>query len=171
MSMFTRKKFIITTITGAAGITLIPQVITGQQVPQTVKPPTAPPLSIELVKEFVIAGHGNMDKTKSMLQETPDLLNASYNWKEWDWEDAVGGAGHVGSRELAIYLLEQGARPTVCIAAMLGKIEVVKAFITTFPQMKDAVGPHRISLMRHAKAGGENAKEVYEYLQSVGAKE
>ncbi len=37
--------------------------------------------------------------------------------------------------------------------------------------MKDAVGPHKISLVRHAKAGGENAKEVLEYLQSIGAKE
>ncbi|MGZ8524474.1 MAG: hypothetical protein ACXWV1_08590, partial [Chitinophagaceae bacterium] len=111
------------------------------------------------------------EKVKSMFQETPDLLNSVNNLGGWDWEDAIGAAGHVGIPELALYLLEKGARPTICVAAMLGKIDVVKAFISAYPQMKDAVGPHKISLVRHAKAGGENAKEVLEYLQSAGAKE
>jgi hypothetical protein len=54
---------------------------------------------------------------------------------------------------------------------MLGELELVKTFITAFPDMKDVVGPHKISLLRHAKAGGEPAKKVLDYLESIGAKE
>lgn len=166
MSIITRKKFLFASAAGAGSILLFPQLTTGQP-----KQPPPPPLKTELVKEFVGAAHRDLEKVKTMLQETPDLLNATYNWKSWDWEDAIGGAGHMGLREVAVYLIEQGARPSICVAAMLGKIDVVKAYITAFPQMKDAVGAHRISLLRHAKAGGEQAKEVLEYLQSIGAKE
>ncbi len=105
-----------------------------------------------------------------MLVETPDLLNSVHNLGGWDWEDAIGAAGHVGIRDLAIFLQQQGARPTICVAAMLGELELVKSFITAFPAMKDAVGPHNISLVRHAKAGGEHAVKVLEYLLSIGAK-
>jgi hypothetical protein len=171
MRITTRKKFILSAAAGATSIVLLPQIVTGQQTQPPVKPQKAPPLDQELVKEFVIAAHKDFDKVKSMLQETPDLLNASYNWKDWDWEDAIGGAGHMGLREIAIYLLEQGARPTICVAAMLGHLEVVKTFITEFPQMKESVGPHKISLMTHAVKGGEHAKLVVEYLESAGIRQ
>lgn len=32
------------------------------------------------------------------------------------------------------------------------------------------VGPHRIPLITHAKAGGEAAREVFEYLESIQQK-
>jgi hypothetical protein len=170
MSILTRKRFIITSVASAAGIILLPQIVTGQQVTAPAKPQKGPPLDKELVKEFVIAGHKDLDKVKAMLKETPDLLNASFDWKDWDWEDAIGGAGHMGYREMALYLLEQGARPTICVAAMLGYHDVVKAFINAFPQMKNCVGPHKISLMAHAEKGGREAKRVVKYLKSVGVK-
>jgi hypothetical protein len=170
MSILTRKRFIVTSIASAAGIVLIPQVVAAQQTVPPAKTLKGPPLDKGLVKEFVIAGHNDLEKVKAMLSENPDLLNASFNWKDWDWEDAVGGAGHMGHREIAVYLLEQGARPTICIAAMLGYLDVVKAFITTFPQMKNSVGPHNISLMAHAVKGGEGARPVADYLRSAGVK-
>jgi len=168
MSILTRKKFIINSIAGATGMVLLPQIVTGQQTQPPAPPQKGPPLDKELVREFVIVAHKDLDKVKSMLQETPDLLNASLNLKEWDWEDAVGAAGHMGFRDMALYLLEQGARPTICVAAMLGNLDVVKTFITAFPQMKNSVGPHNISLLSHAQAGGEQAKPVVEYLGSIG---
>ncbi|MBC7890551.1 MAG: ankyrin repeat domain-containing protein [Ferruginibacter sp.] len=125
----------------------------------------------ELIKQFVGVAHKDPAKVKLLLEENADLLNCVNNLGGWDWEDAIGAAGHVGIPELATFLLDKGARPTICVAAMLGKIAVVKAYITAYPQMKDAVGPHKISLVRHAKAGGENAKEVLEYLTAIGAKE
>lgn len=168
MSTINRKNFILGSVSGAAGIILLPGIFKSQQQSFLEHKPAA---DTELVKQFVGAAHKDMEKVKSMLQETPDLLNAVNNLGGWDWEDAIGAAGHVGIPELALYLLDKGARPTICVAAMLGKTAIVKAYITAFPHMKDAVGPHKISLVRHAKAGGENAREVLEYLQSTGAKE
>lgn len=166
MILLSRKEF-IGSLTGVSSLLVVPQLVVAQPQP---RPKQDPPLDKELVKEFVGAAHKDFGKVKTMLAETPDLLNSVNNWRGWDWEDAIGAAGHVGQREMALYLLEQGARPTICVAAMLGQLDIVKAFITAFPAMKDAVGPHKISLVRHAKAGGEHAKEVLDYLTSIGAK-
>ena len=106
------------------GHDIVPQVVTAQQTPAAAMPQKkGPPLDKELVKEFVIAGHKDLDKVKLMLQENADLLNACFNWKDWDWEGGCdqGVPGHMGFRDMALYLLEQGARPTICVAAMLGR--------------------------------------------------
>lgn len=166
-----RKKFMLNAAAGAAAILLTPTLAVSGMSAATSRDAAPPLLDRERVKEFVGAAHKDMEKVKSMLRETPELLNASHNWNDWDWEDAIGAAGHMGLRELALYLLDQGARPTIAVAAMLGQLDVVKNFINAFPAMKEAVGPHKISLVRHAKAGGDRAKEVLEYLQSIGAKE
>jgi hypothetical protein len=168
MGLLTRKKFIISSMAATGGMVLVPQLITAQQLQNPVKPQKGPPLDKALVKEFVTVAHHDFAKVKKMLQETPDLLNASYDWQPWDWEDAIGAAGHMGLRDMAMYLLEQGARPTICVAAMLGNLDVVKTFITAFPHMKNSLGPHKISLLDHAVKGGEQAKPVVEYLHSMG---
>lgn len=168
MNNSNRRNFILSSVGSAAGIILLPGIFNSGQ---GIFFKSKPLLDIELVKEFVGAAHKDAEKTKSMLLQTPDLLNAVNNLGGWDWEDAIGAAGHVGIPELALYLLDKGARPTICVAAMLGKTDVVKAYISAYPHMKDAVGPHKISLIRHAKAGGENAREVLEFLQSIGSKE
>jgi hypothetical protein len=167
MNTINRKNFMLNSVSRAAGIILLPRIFNQSQnfLQHTAVTDT------ELVKQFVGAAHKDPEKVKALLQETPGLLNAVNNLGGWDWEDAVGAAGHVGIPELATWLLDKGARPTICVAAMLGKTEVVKAYISAFPHMKDAVGPHKISLVRHARAGGEKAKEVLDYLQSIGAKE
>jgi hypothetical protein len=163
-----RKSFLLQSglLAGMAGIGSLP--ILGQAPPN--RPQKGEPLDKKLVQEFVGAAHKDMDKVKEMLQTTPDLLNSVHNLGGWDWEDAIGASGHVGLRDLTLYLLAQGARPTICTAAMLGEIELVKTFVKTFPAMKDAVGPHKISLLRHARAGGEHARETAEWLESIGAK-
>ena len=51
---------------------------------------------------------------------------------------------------------------------MLGKTQIVKAFIETFPSYLYARGPHGFILLHHAQRGGEEAKELFEYLQSKG---
>lgn len=166
--MITRKNFILTTLTGTAGALFLPGMLNGQA---QLRPAKGDPLDIALVKAFVGAAHKDFEKVKAMLEETPDLLNAVNNLGGWDWEDAIGASGHVGHREMTLFLLEKGARPTICTAAMLGELKLVKGFIKAFPHMKDAVGPHNISLVRHAKAGGEPAEKVLKYLLSIGAKE
>jgi hypothetical protein len=133
---------------------------------QTEKPP---PIAGEIVKEFVIAGHGKIDHVKQMLGETPTLLNAVWDWGGGDYESAIEGAGHVGNREIAEYLLSRGARLNVFAAAMLGRIDIVKSTLTTFPDLKTSKGPHGLMLIHHATKGGDQAKEVLEYLKEIGA--
>jgi hypothetical protein len=127
------------------------------------------PLAPELVKEFVIAGHGNLAKTKEMLEQQPGLLNASWDWGGGDFESAIEGAGHVGNRELAEFLLSKGARASIFCAAMLGKLDIVQSTLTAFPNLKTSKGPHGLMLLHHAQKGGEIAKPVFEYLTSIGA--
>lgn len=128
-----------------------------------------PPIAGDLVKEFVIAGHGNLAKVKEMLATQPNLLNATWDWGGGDYETAIEGAGHVGNREIAEYLLQQGARINVFAAAMLGRIDIVKATLTAFPDLKTSKGPHGLMLIHHATKGGDQAKEVLEYLKGIGA--
>ncbi len=51
-------------------------------------------------------------------------------------------------------------------AAMLGQLEIVRAIISVFPDMRYGRGPHTISLLDHAKAGGQEAASVVEFLQA-----
>ncbi len=170
MKSLSRKNF-IGNLASATGLIFLPTHLLSQNAQPDPKSQKPPPLDIALVKEFVGVAHRDIEKVKSMLEETPDLLNAVNNLGGWDWEDALGAAGHVGIREEALFLLEKGARMTIHVAAMLGKIQIVKPMIEAFPYLKDAVGPHKISLMRHAKAGGEHALVVVDYLKTIGAKE
>ncbi|MBE7432427.1 MAG: group-specific protein [Anaerolineales bacterium] len=45
--------------------------------------------------------------------------------------------------------------------------EVVKAALTAYPDAVKTPGPHGISLIAHAEAGGDEAKSVLDYLNSL----
>ena len=130
-----------------------------------------PPLPISLVKEFVIAGHGDFPKVKSMMMDNPNLMYCKFDWGNGDYEAAIEGAGHVGNKEIANYLLESGSRVTIYILTMLGKTELVKPILETYPSLISAKGPHGFTLLHHAKVGGEDSKELFAYLQEKGLKE
>ncbi|HUR11654.1 MAG TPA: hypothetical protein VM012_09820 [Flavitalea sp.] len=128
-----------------------------------------PPLDPELVKEFVIKSHSDVQRVKELFAREPGLLNCSYDWGGGDFETGLEASGHVGNRDIALFLLENGGRLNVFCAAMLGRIDIVKAVLTAFPDLKTSKGPHGLQLLHHAKKGGESAKEVLDYLQSIGA--
>ncbi|MDM5156559.1 ankyrin repeat domain-containing protein [Bacillus sp. DX1.1] len=121
----------------------------------------------ELVREFVMAAHGDLEKVQELLDEHPSLLHASYNWSGADWESALGAAAHVGRRDIVLYLLEKGARMDVFAAAMLGELEIVQAILVVQPEALHASGPHGIPLLQHARMGGEEAQLVFEYLAAL----
>lgn len=127
-------------------------------------------LAPSLVEEFVRKAHADLPATKSMLAEQPALLNATWDWGGGDFETGLGGAGHMGNREIAEFLIGHGARLDIFVAAMLGKLDVVRALLTAWPALIASRGPHGISLLRHARAGGDSARPVEDYLLSVGAK-
>lgn len=119
------------------------------------------------VQAFVGNAHGDFDAVKSLLEEEPQLLNAAWDWGAGDWETALGAASHMGRRDIALYLLEHGARLDVFAAAMLGETEIVRSILSAFPNLRDAKGPHGIPLVEHAKAGGEDAREVLSLLEQA----
>jgi hypothetical protein len=119
------------------------------------------------VKRFVIAGHGNLAAVKAMLAEEPNLINGAIDWGHGDFETALGGASHMGRRDIAEFLLEHNARMDVFAATMLGKLDIVKAAVLAFPKVVNVPGPHGIPLIVHAEKGGPAAKDVLEFLRPL----
>jgi len=126
--------------------------------------PAQPP---ELAREMVLVSHSNLARVRELVEARPSLARASWDWGFGDWESALGAASHVGNRPIAEYLISKGARPSLFSATMLGQLDVVKAFITAQPGVQRIRGPHSISLLAHARNGGEAARPVFEYLQSL----
>src|ERR1051325_5140636 len=83
--------------------------------------PSQPP---DVVKEMVSVSHGNVKRVKELVKMHPALAKAAWDWGFGDWETALGAASHVGNREIAELLIEQGAPPTIFSATMLGQLEV-----------------------------------------------
>jgi hypothetical protein len=123
-----------------------------------------PPLEPELVRDFVAKAHGDLESVTQLLESEPALVNASWDWGGGDWETGLGAAAHMGRRDIALFLLERGARMDVFAAAMLGETEIVRAMLGASPELREARGPHGIPLLDHAKAGGEQAHAVVELL-------
>jgi hypothetical protein len=130
-----------------------------------------PQLDKELVGTFVGAAHSDMAKVKELLEEHPTLLNAAHDWKFGDFETALGAASHVGYKELAQYLIDQGAQANIFTAALFGELEIIKGMLAAFPLSLKAKGPHGFTLLHHALKGGEEAEPVAEYLKAMGAVE
>lgn len=122
----------------------------------------------KIVAEVVGAAHANEARVKELVQAHPALVNACWDWGFGDWESPLGAASHVGRRSIAEFLLERGARIDIFAAAMLGMTHVVKAFVTTQPGVQRTLGPHGITLLKHAKAGGKQAADTLAYLASLG---
>ena len=127
------------------------------------------PIDKELVGEFVLKAHGDLDFVRQTVEREPAVVNAAWDWGGGDWETGLGAASHVGRRDIAEYLLEHGARKDVFAAAMLGEVDVVRAMLDAQPELREARGPHGISLRAHAEAGGEQAGGVLDLLHGAAA--
>ena len=120
------------------------------------------------VRQMVGVSHGNFDRVRELVGESPALAKANVDWGFGDWESALGAASHTGNREIAEFLIEHGARPTLFSATMLGQLQVVQAFVEVAPGVQQLRGPHGFTLLAHARFGGEPAAEVLRYLESLG---
>lgn len=161
-----RKYFLQNALIGTTALIAGPSLISGQT-----NNAKAEPLPAEKVKEFVGAGHNNLDKVKSLLQEFPTLIYATWDLGGGDFETGLEGAGHVGNKDIANYLIGAGARTNLFVLTMLGKTDIVKAYLDAYPQYLTARGPHGFTLLHHAQRGGNDSKELLEYLQGKGLKE
>jgi hypothetical protein len=126
-----------------------------------------PALDAQKVEAFVAKAHGDIDAVRELLEAEPQLVNAAWDWGGGDWETGLGAAAHMGRRQIALLLLEHGARLDLFAAAMLGYFDIVSAVLAEFPDMHDAKGPHGIPLVEHARAGGDDARAVLELLEAT----
>jgi uncharacterized protein len=127
-------------------------------------------LSPDQIKAFVMASHGDLDTVKTMLAENPALLNVEYDWgPAGGLETGIGAAAHVGNRPIAQFFLAQGAPSNICVAAMLGELEQVRAFLDRDPSLANARGAHGIPVLFHAAMSGN--VEIAEMLHARGCKE
>jgi hypothetical protein len=160
-----RQSFLLQT--AAAGAALVFQPF--RSFSQTKQAPD--PYKPEVVKEFVGAGHNNLDRVKELLQEYPNLLYCRWDWGSGDFEEAIEGAGHVGNREIAEYLIQNGARPNIFVLTMLGETAIVKSILEKYPALLNSKGAHGYTLLHHATRGGESSKELLEYFKTKGLTE
>ena len=121
-----------------------------------------------LVRDIVGVAHRDLARVKELVTAHPSLAKASWDWGFGDWETALGSASHVGNRPIAEFLIEQGAPPTIFSAAMLGQLDVVKAYAAAMPNIHLLRGPHGIPLVNHARAGGAQADAVLQFLTALG---
>jgi hypothetical protein len=126
-----------------------------------------PQLNRLLVQDFVIYAHSDLPMVQKLLAREPALLNATMDWGAGDWESGLGGASHMGRRDIVAYLLDRGARIDIFCAAMLGQIDAIKSFLAFQPHLIDAKGPHGFTLHFHAQVGGKESEPVLDYLQSI----
>jgi len=173
-----RRRFLTTTgssmiLTGLAasavpGLARASALSAATSQPPVALPELFPTQAPELVAELVLVAHFKLARVKELVTRQPSLARATWDWGFGDWESALGAASHMGNREIAEFLLANGARPDLFSAAMLGQLEVVKALVAAWPGAQRIKGPHGITLLAHARAGGERALPVLRYLEVLG---
>ena len=166
-----RKRFLQTLGLATAGALFATRTTDAQTTTPAASPRAAaapdrgPQIPQDLIKRFVIAGHAQLDAVREMLREQPALVNGVWDWGSGDFETALGGASHMGRRDIAEFLLEKGARIDLFAAATLGKLDIIKAAVAAYPAIVHVRGPHTIPLIMHAEKGG--ATEVVEFLKPL----
>lgn len=123
----------------------------------------------DLILEFVFAAHKSLEETRQILDKYPLLLNCTSQFKKGDFETAVGGASHMGRKDIADFLVSRGARLDIFNYAFLGYDDFIKKWITDYPNFLKAPGPHGFTLLHHAEVGGR--KSLAEWLKSKGLTE
>lgn len=137
-----------------------------------------PSMDDNMVSGIVGASHGNFDKVKELVGKRPELAGASWDWGFGDWETALGAASHVGRRDIAEFLISNGARPDIFTYTMMGMLKSVQEITETVPGIQSHAGPHGITLLQHAKnrirektitaEDKSNVNKVISYLEGLG---
>lgn len=122
----------------------------------------------ELARATVGASHRDLKRVQELVERQPALARAAIDWGFGDWEGCLDAAAHTGNRAIADFLITSGARPTIFSAAMMGQLDVVKAFVAARPGVQRNLGPHGLTLMWHAKQGRADAESVVQYLTGLG---
>ena len=168
---WSRRSFVgLTSGLSALGVSLLSSKAWGQSPasPSSVASDAFPAQDPALAREAVGVSHRDLKRVRELVERQPALARAAIDWGFGDWEACIDAASHTGNKAIAEFLLANGARPTIFSAAMMGQLDVVKAFIAARPGVQRNLGPHGLTLMWHAKQGGPDAEAVVQYLASVG---
>lgn len=133
--------------------------------------PKPPALPSDKVKAIVTEAHRSLSNVQKLIEETPLLSNASWDWGGGDFETPLQAAAHIGQPKIAEFLLAHNARPDLHAAAMLGLLDTIKAAFAANPKTHEIPGPHGFTLLHCARAGGGQAKPVYDWLIAQGVPE
>ena len=163
----TNRRTVIRAMTGTCIASMVGRPAFSQGAPSSTPPVRPDPIDREQVQMFVQAAHGSLATTRAMLDREPRLIRATWDWGGGDFETALGGASHMGRRDIAGFLLERGAPMDLFAAAMLGSLPIVRAALDGNPSWVHVPGPHRIPLVAHARAGGAPAAAVLEYIMDI----
>jgi hypothetical protein len=165
-----RSFFALTSSLSALGVSAFAAKVWGQSpaAPPSFAGDVFPSQDPALVREVVGVSHRDLKRVQELVERQPALARASIDWGFGDWEACIDAASHVGNKPIAEFLLANGARPTIFSAAMMGQLDVVKAFVAARPGVQRTLGPHGLTLMWHAKQGGPDAAAVVQYLTALG---
>ncbi len=127
-----RRTFVTAVPSICAASLLIPERANGEdQATRNQRSPVLDPHLLsqdpKLVKETVAVSHGNLPRVRELVEASPALAKATWDWGFGDWETALGAASHTGRREIAELLIAHGARPDIFTFAMFGQLDVVIA--------------------------------------------
>jgi len=123
-------------------------------------------LTQEIRNQFIVNCHMNFEGVKEAIAQFPEIVN-SYNPEIF--ESALGAAGHVGNRPIALYLLAHGADLELAAAVMLGMKEEARELIAADPSLLKKGGAHHISIGYHAVLSGD--QEMVELIWNAGEQE
>ena len=181
--MISRRKLIQKSALGILGAAVIPHMdstdIISQKTAAAGKPyPAYPSLDPGIVSEVVGKSHFDLERVKELVEAHPELAKAVWEWRFGDFESAIGAASHVGRRDIILYLLSNGASPSIFTFAALGAYEIVKGIIDVSPGIQTSLGPHGISLLGHSEAGlrmeksmsqkeTDNCRRLIDYLEEL----
>jgi len=169
-----RRRFLRSATAFAVGGVLLPQLARAQQAapvapPAASKPPRKPPaLNQADVQAVVGESHRSLENVTRLVEATPLLVNACWDWGGGDFETPLQAAAHTGGKAIAEYLLGRGARLDIYAAAMLGNLDFVKAALALDPRAHEIPGPHGFTLLHCARAGKDESNRVVEWLLSNG---
>jgi hypothetical protein len=161
--MFSRRAFL-------GFVPALPLGLSAQAPASQASPPPSrfPAHDDESAREIVGVSHNNLARVKELVNARPALARASWDWGYGDWESPIDAASHVGNRPIAEFLIANGARPTIFTAVMLGQLAAVKALMEATPGLQRMRGPHGLTMMSHARAGGDGNVEMVKYLEALG---
>ena len=109
------------------------------------------PYTQEQANQFIIDAHSDLEKVKAQVAETPELVHA-YNPETI--ESALGAAGHMARRDIAQFLLDNGAELELATAAMT---DHVREQLEADPQLAFSGGAHNIPVAAHANMSDDPA--------------